>query len=45
MKKRYSELLGPIGTNQIAGLRKDSNRIEVVPHLEYLNDGNKECWY
>ncbi len=33
MKKRYLELLGPIGTNQIAGLRKDSNRIEVVPHL------------
>ena len=41
MKKRYSELLGSMGTNEIAALRKDSNRVEVVPHLEY----HKGCWY
>jgi hypothetical protein len=45
MTKRYSELAGPIGPDEIAALRKDTNRIEVVPHCEYFDDQNKEFWY
>jgi hypothetical protein len=45
MKKRYLELAGPIGHEEIVALRKDTNRVEVVPHREYLNDLNRKCWY
>jgi hypothetical protein len=45
MRKRYLELAGPIGIGEIAALRKDTDRIEVVPHLEYLNDLHRVCWY
>ena len=45
IKKRYSELAIPIGHDQIAALRKDTDRVEVVPHHEYLNDLNRKCWY
>jgi hypothetical protein len=45
MQKRYSELAGPIGPDEVAALRKDTNRIEVVPHSEYFNDQNKAFWY
>jgi hypothetical protein len=45
MKKRYLELAGPIGEDEIAVLRKGTDRIEVVPHGDYLNDLNKEFWY
>ena len=33
VKKRYSELLGPIGPGEIGALRKDANRVEAVPIL------------
>jgi hypothetical protein len=39
------ELAGPIGQDEIAVLRKGTDRIEVVPHGDYLNDLNKEFWY
>jgi hypothetical protein len=45
MQKRYSELAGPIEQDEIAALRKDTNRIDVVPHCEYFNDQTKEFWY
>jgi hypothetical protein len=45
MKERYLELAGPIRQGEIAVLRKDSDRIDVVPHREYLNDLNREQWF
>jgi hypothetical protein len=45
MTKRYSELAGPMGPGEIAVLREESNRMEVVPHPEYLDDLHRVNWY
>jgi hypothetical protein len=45
IKTCYLNLAGPIGRGEIAALRKYSDRIEVVPRHEYLDDVNKERWY
>ena len=45
MKKRYSSLAGPTGRDEAAALRKDTDRVAVIPHHEYLNDLNRKCWY
>jgi hypothetical protein len=38
-------MAGPIRPGEIAALRKDSDRIEVVTHDEYLTDTKKERWH
>jgi hypothetical protein len=43
--KRYAELAGPLSPGEIAALRKDEDRVQVLSHAHYLNDVNKSRWY
>jgi hypothetical protein len=45
IRRRCSEIAGPVGVGEIAALCKGSDRVEVVTHREYLNDTNREFWY
>ena len=38
-------MAGPVGPGEVAALRKDSDRIEVVTHDEYLRDTKKDRWH
>jgi hypothetical protein len=45
IKKRSTEIAGPMHSGEVAALCKANGRIEVVSHIEYLNDTNKIRWY
>ena len=45
IRRRSTEIGGPMHSVELAALCKGSDRIEVVTHAEYLNDANKIRWY
>jgi hypothetical protein len=45
IRKRITELVGPLTPEEFPALCKYSDRIEVVSHDEYLSDVNKERWH
>jgi|HubBroStandDraft_6_1064221.scaffolds.fasta_scaffold97520_2 hypothetical protein len=45
IRNRCQELVGPVDSEEIAALCKDTNAIEVVTHAEYLDDLNKVRWH
>jgi len=44
VKTRCARLAGPMGRNEVAVLRKESNRIDVMHRDEYLRDHHKNLW-
>jgi hypothetical protein len=45
IRKRITELIGPVAPGEFPALCKHIDRIEVVSHAEYLNDVKKERWH
>jgi len=45
IKRRSTEIAGPMPSGEFAALCKSSDRIEVVTHAEYLGDTKKIRWY
>jgi len=44
VKSRCARLAGVLGKNEVAVLRKGSNRIDVLSHDEYFRDSHKNLW-
>ena len=45
IKRRSTEIAGPMHSGELAALCKGSDRNEVVTHAEYLDDTSKIKWY
>jgi hypothetical protein len=44
LRKRCSELTGPISSEEFPALSREGDRIEVVSLAEYLSDSHKGRW-
>jgi hypothetical protein len=44
LRKRCSDLAGPISSEEFPALSRENDRIEVVSLAEYLSDTNKDRW-